>query len=104
MKLIQHIAIPTDVTFEDLHLSRDPVTGLIEFDAEPVDRVCEANDIDPDTFLTEENIGALLSAWYQAHRASGGAADPVQEQILAEVQAEEEFGQINVLAGPSTLH
>ena len=77
---------------------------MIELDAEPVDRVREAKNIDPDTFLTEDNIGALLSAWYQAHRASGRAADPVQEQILAEVQAEEEFGQINVLAGPGTLH
>jgi hypothetical protein len=104
MKLVKHIQIPVDISFEDLHLSRDPVTGLIEFDAEPVEQVCEANHIDPDTLLTEDNIGALLSAWYQAHRANGGAADPVQEQILAEVQAEDDFSQINVLAGPGTLH
>lgn len=56
MKLVKHIHIPVDIIFEDLNLSWDPVTGLIEFDAEPVDRVCEANDIDPDTFLTEDNI------------------------------------------------
>ena len=103
MKLFKHIQIPVDISFEDLHLSRDPVTSLVEFDAEPVEQVCEANHIDPDTLLTENDIGALLSEWYQAHRASGAAADLVMEQILAEVQAEDEFGQVNVQAGPSTL-
>jgi hypothetical protein len=103
MKLVKHIQIPDDIRFEDLHLSRDPVTGLIEFDAEPVERVCEANDIDADTFLTEDNIGALLNGWYQAHLANGGAPDQVQEQVLAEGQAEDEFGLINVQEGPGTL-
>lgn len=103
MKLVKHIEIPIDISFEDLQLSRDPVTGVVAFDLEPVERVCEANHIDADTFLTEENIGALLSAWYQAHRASGGAPDPVQEQLLAEVEAEDKFGQINVQEGPGTL-
>lgn len=81
MKLVKHIQIPVGISFEDLHLSRDTVTGLIEFDAEPVGQVCAANHIDPDTFLTEDDIGALLNAWYQAHRASGAAADLVMEQI-----------------------
>jgi hypothetical protein len=103
MKLAKPIEIPVDISFEDLQLSRDPVTGVVAFDLEPVERVCEANDIDVDTFLTDDNIGALLSAWYQAHRASGGALDPVQEQILAEVEAEDEFGLINVQEGPGTL-
>jgi len=103
MKLVKHIEIPLDISFEDLQLSRDPVTGVVAFDFEPVERVCEANDIDADAFLTGDNIGVLLSAWYQAHRASGGAPDPVQEQILAEVEAEDEFGLINVQEGPGTL-
>lgn len=104
MKLVKPIEIPVDISFEDLQLSRDPVTGVVAFDLEPIERVCEANAIDVDAFLTDDNIGALLSAWYQAHRASGGAPDPVQEQLLAEVQAEDEFGLINVQEGPGTLH
>ena len=103
MKLVKPIEIPVDISFEDLQLSRDPVTGVVAFDLEPIERVCDANDIDVDAFLTDDNIGALLSAWYQAHRASGGAPDPVQEQLLAEVQAEDEFGLINVQEGPGTL-
>lgn len=103
MKLVKPIEIPVDISFEDLQLSRDPVIGVVAFDLEPVERVCEANDIDADTFLTDDNIGALLGAWYQAHRASGGAPDPVQEQLLAEVEAEEEFGRMNVQEGPGTL-
>lgn len=103
MKLVNPIEIPADVSFEDLQLSRDPVTGVVAFDLEPVERVCDANDIDVDSFLTNDNIGALLSAWYQAHLASGGAPDPVQEQLLAEVEAEDEFGLINVQEGPGTL-
>jgi hypothetical protein len=103
MKLVKHIQIPVDISFEDLQLARDPVTGVVAFDLEPVERVCEANDIDADTFLTDDNIGVLLNAWYQAHRTSGGAPDPVQEQLLAEVEAEDEFGLINVQEGPGTL-
>ena len=76
---------------------------MIEFDAELLEWGCEANDIDAETFLTEDNMGALLKGWYQAHLASGGAPDQVQEQILAEVQAEDEFGLINVQEGPGTL-
>ena len=61
MKLVKHIEIPLDISFEDLQLSRDPVTGVVAFDLEPVERVCEANDIDADAFLTDDNIGVLGS-------------------------------------------
>jgi hypothetical protein len=58
MKLVKPIEIPVVISFEDLQLSRDPVTGVVAFDLEPVERVCEANDIDVDTFLTDDYIGA----------------------------------------------
>lgn len=103
MKLVKPIEIPIDISFEDLQLSRNPVTGVVAFNREPIERVCEANDIDAETFLSDDNIGALLSAWYQAHCASGGAPDPVQEQLLAEVEAEDKFGLINVQEGSGTL-
>jgi hypothetical protein len=103
MKQVKHIEIRVDNSFEDLQLSRDPVTGMVAFDLEPVERLCDANDIDVDSFLTDDNIGALLSVWYKAHLASGGAPDPVQEQLLAEVAAKDEFGLINVQEGPGTL-
>ena len=33
--------------------------------------------------------GLAFEAWYRAHRAAGGAADAVQEELLAEVEAED---------------
>jgi hypothetical protein len=100
-----YIVIPDDVRFEDLNLSRDPVTSMVAFDLDPLERICEANDLDISTLTgdDEDIVGGFLNAWYRAHRESGGAPDPVQEQLIAEVDAEEAFGFANVQAGPATL-
>jgi hypothetical protein len=100
-----YIVIPDDVRFEDLNLTRDPVTSMVAFDMDPLERISEANDLDISALTgdDEDIVGGFLNAWYHAHRESGGAPDTVQEQLLAEVAAEEEFGFANVQTGPSTL-
>lgn len=88
------ITIPPGVAFEDLRLVRHVDNGDVSFDWTPLERICAASGIDVDLFRTsaEDNVAAIINAWYAAHRASGGAADAVQEQLLAEVAAEDEHG------------
>ena len=38
-------------------------------------------------------LASLLTAWYSAHRAGGGAVDQVAEDLLSEVRAEDMAGQ-----------
>jgi hypothetical protein len=44
------ILIPDDVDFADLKLTRDPVTHDVEFDWRPIERICDANNVDPSLF------------------------------------------------------
>lgn len=41
----------------------------------------------------EDALAALLTTWYSAHRAAGGHADTVAEELIAEVRAEDAAGQ-----------
>lgn len=97
-----YIVIPDDVQFHDLNLTRDPVTSMVAFDMDPLERICEANDLDISMFADDGDgkMGGFLNAWYRAHRENGGAPDPVQEQLIAEVAAEEAFGALNVQSAP----
>lgn len=96
------ITIPEGLEFSALRLSRDPVTHEVEFEWTPIERICEASGLDVSVFRDqhEDNVAGLITAWYMEHRRLGGAPDPVQEQILAEVQAEDALGQYRVQAGP----
>ncbi|MEW6647202.1 MAG: hypothetical protein AB1450_08395 [Pseudomonadota bacterium] len=98
------IIIPDGLEFAALHLSRDPITGDLEFDWSPIESICAASGLDIAMFhdAPEDNVCALLTAWYMEHRARGGAIDLVQEQIIAEVQAEDALGAERVQAGPGT--
>jgi len=95
------ITIPDNLDYADLKLSRDAVTGAVEFEWTPIERICEASDLDVALFRdsTEDNLSALLVAWYTEHLARGGAPDAVQEQILAEVEAEDTLGAHRVQIG-----
>jgi hypothetical protein len=86
-----NIRIPEDLKFSDLQLARDPLTGDISFDWTPIERICEASGIDIAIFDDEEEdaLSELIIEWYQAHLASGGAPDPVQEELIAEADNEE---------------
>ena len=67
----------------------------------PNERICEASELDIALFrdAPEDNLSALLVAWYTEHLARGGAPDAVQEQILAEVEAEDTLGAHRVQIG-----
>lgn len=95
-KLIK-ITIPDDVKFSDLKLVRDPESGDVMFDWEPIRRICEASSIDVAIFRdsTEDNVASLLTHWYGEHLKRGGDPDPVQEDLIAEMRAEDEHGGLS---------
>lgn len=88
------ITIPPEVKFSDLKMARNPETGDVSFDWTPIKRVCAASGIDV-TLLgeSEDNLAALLTAWYRHHLIAGGDADPVYADLIGEVQAEDAAGQ-----------
>lgn len=88
------IAIPDDVPFSSLRLGRDS-DGTVSFDWYPIERICEASGVTVDIFRdgAEDNVADLITTWYQIHRQNGGESDPVAEDLIAEVLAEEAAGQ-----------
>lgn len=87
------IQVPDDLDFSALKLARD-VDGMVSFDWGPIETICAASGIDVGIFreAPEDNIAGLLTAWYSAHRQRGGAADPVQEDLIAEAALEDSRG------------
>lgn len=91
---LTRLAIPDDIEFATLRLARDD-DGAVSFDWAVIERICRANNM-PVELLSEgpeDNVAALLIGWYSSHRTAGGAPDPVAEDLLAEVQAEDAAGQ-----------
>lgn len=88
------LTIPADVAFADLKLARDP-DGHVSFDWAPIERICEASGIDVALFRDshEDSLADLLTNWYATHLSHGGARDPVQDDLIAEVVAEDRVGQ-----------
>lgn len=94
------IQIPDDLDFSALKLSRDPVTLDVSFDWAPIEAICKLSGIDIALFKHqhEDNVSGLITEWYIEHRQRGGAPDPIQEQLIAEVLAEATAGgQTNVI-------
>lgn len=91
---LARVAIPDDVDFADLKLARDD-NGDLSFDWTPIERICAASGMPVELFRDgpEDNVGGLIMAWYRAHRDSGGPLDPVAEDLIAEVAAEDAAGQ-----------
>ena len=85
------IILPDGVQFADLKLEREPVTKRLLYRAGPLHALAVANGIDQQTlFADDDDWAALLVAeWYRAHRQAGGDPDPVAEQVLAEVAAQQ---------------
>jgi antitoxin component of RelBE/YafQ-DinJ toxin-antitoxin module len=91
---IQNIAIPDDLEFSELRLARD-IDGSVTFDLSVIERICKASGLPIEIFVDapEDNVSSLIVNWYQAHRQHGGEPDPVAEDLIAEVLAEEKTGQ-----------
>lgn len=90
-----HIAIPQGLGFADLRLARDYKTGDVSFDTSVIERIERESGLPAGFFMAqhEDAVASLITGWYGAHRAAGGAADPVAEDLLAEVRAEDAAGQ-----------
>lgn len=93
-QIAARITIPDNIAFADLQLSRDS-DGAVSFRWSVIERICKASGLSVDLVAAdpEEHVAALIVAWYQAHRQQGGAPDPVAEDLIAEVEAEECAGQ-----------
>jgi len=93
-KMIAQIAIPGDVLFADLKLARDP-DGQVSFDWSPIEKICAASGLDIAHLRDgpEDNVAALIVAWYAEHLRNGGARDPVEDDLIAETVAEDAAGQ-----------
>ena len=87
------IRIPDGVRFADLQLARD-ADGAVSFDWTPIELICAASGIDPSLFRdsAEDNLAALLTAWYTIAREKGEPPDPVEEDLIAEVAAQDALG------------
>jgi hypothetical protein len=94
MQLELKVSIPEGTDFADLKLERRSNGGLA-FDWTPIERLCEASGIPLSAFkeTPEDNVDGLIAAWYFEHLAHGGARDPVADDLIAEMRAEEVAGQ-----------
>lgn len=86
------ITIPDGLRFKDLRLARDPLSGAIEFDWTPIRALCAFNGVNLDVLEIEDNVTDLINRWYFEHVAHGGAADPVIEDLILEMIAEDKLG------------
>ena len=95
MKKITPVAIPLGMAFPDLRLARDPQTGDVSFDTAVIERIEAESGLPAGFFMSqsEDAVAALITTWYSAHRAAGGDADPVADDLIAEVRAEDAAGQ-----------
>lgn len=84
------------MTFADLRLGRDSKTGDVSFDTSVIERIEQESGLPAGFFMGqhEDALASLITTWYSAHRAAGGDADPVAEDLLAEVLAEDVAGQL----------
>lgn len=91
---LTRITIPAGVRFADLKLGRAP-DGHVSFSWAPIEAICAASSIDVAGLRDgpEDNVSALIVAWYDAARAAGEPADATADDLIAETLAEERIGQ-----------
>lgn len=94
VRQLANITIPDTVGFADLKLARDS-DGMVSFDWSPVEAICQASNVPVEILKDgpEDNVSALIIAWYESHIASGGQRDPVADDIIGEVIIEQQYGQ-----------
>jgi hypothetical protein len=93
--MITPISIPQGMTFADLRLARDSGNGSVSFDTAIIARIERASGLPEGFFMgqDEDAMATLITTWYQQHLAAGGARDPVADDLIAEVRAEDAAGQ-----------
>lgn len=93
-QVLKMVVIPDDVEFADLNLSRS-AEGSVMFNWAPIDKICVASGIDAGLLRDqhEDNVASLLTQWYQLHLETGGERDPVADDLISEVLAEDAAGQ-----------
>lgn len=76
--------------FVDRALERAPVTQRLLFLPAPLGALCLFNGLNPEEILASEDLSCeLICTWYVAHREAGGEPDPVADEILFEVIADD---------------
>ena len=88
------VIIPTDLSFSDLKMARDPQTGDASFDWAPIKRICDASGVHIDFLRAgpEDRLASLLTTWYRYHLAAGGLPDPVYADLISEAALEDLHG------------
>lgn len=91
---ITKITIPDGLDFADLKLSRES-DGAVSFDLAVIKHICAASNVAVELFMDapEDNIAGLIVNWYEEHRQNGGGSDPVAEDLITEMLAENAAGQ-----------
>ncbi|ODU08046.1 MAG: hypothetical protein ABS84_14990 [Rubrivivax sp. SCN 71-131] len=87
------VIIPGELSFADLRLGR-AADGSVSFDLAAIAQIERASGLHEGYFAErpEDAVAELITRWYSTHRAGGGAADPVAEDLLAEMRAEDARG------------
>ena len=95
MKKITPISIPQGLAFAALRLARDPQTGDVSFDTSVIEQIERESGLPAGFFMGQDEnaVASLITTWYAAHLRAGGGRDPVAEDLIAEVRAEDAAGQ-----------
>ena len=95
MHKITPITLPDGMAFSDLQLARDPATGNVSFSTAVVERIEQESGLPAGFFMgqPEDAMASLITTWYAAHLEAGGERDPVADDLIAEVRAEDAAGQ-----------
>lgn len=104
-KLMATWIVPKGLNFSDLALAREPDGGDLSFNVTALERFCKGNNLDVDSLLEgdDDELCLVIYRWYQIHLAQGGAPDPIQSMIIAEIEVEDLYGEARVIQGPSHL-
>lgn len=88
------ITIPENLRFADLRLRREG-NGALSFETAPLEQIAAASGDAAAALMQsgDDGLATIITAWYHAARARGEPADPVAEDIAAEVAAEDAVGQ-----------
>ena len=102
------IEIPEGICFADLQLRWNHTIGDLDYEPGVMSAIMRWNGLDADSLLNCSNAraiaGLVLAIWYGAHRRGGGEQDRVMEQLIAEADAQKEFGEDRVQHGFGVLH